>query len=183
MRLVIALGVALTAQGANAQFKCTGADGKVAFQQTPCDDRQRQEAIKLRDGLQPVSPRPEASGAAAPSPAPVPATTQPRPTESPYTRLNEMLARERRTTELEREIQATESAIDYRNNQLNAEIAALQAKKHQARNNLAGATWEQSISIEMQAVATKYKTQNDNDHERLKKLRADLETVKRAPGK
>lgn len=184
MRLVIALGVALTAQGANAQFKCTGADGKVAFQQTPCDDRQRQEAIKLRDGLQPAAPRPRASDAAASSPTGMAqAATQPRPTESPYTRLNEMLVRERRTAELEREIQSTEAAIDYRNNQLNAEIAALQAKKHQARNNLAGATWEQSISIEMQAVATKYKTQNDNDHERLKKLRADLETVKRAPGK
>lgn len=179
MRLAITVVMMFAAQAAQAQYKCTGADGKVAFQQTPCDDRQRQEAIRLRDGLQPTAPRMRAPDADAS----LPATTQPRPTDSPYTRLNEMLVRERRTTELEREIQATEGAIDYRNNQMNAEMAALRGQKQYAKNNLAGATWEQSISMEMQAVAIKYKTQNDNDHERLKKLRTDLESVKRAPGK
>ena len=104
MRLAITVVMMFAAQAAQAQYKCTGADGKVAFQQTPCDDRQRQEAIRLRDGLQPTAPRMRAPAADAS----LPATTQPRPTDSPYTRLNEMLVRERRTTELEREIQATE---------------------------------------------------------------------------
>lgn len=184
MRLVIAIVVTLAAPGAQAQYKCTGSDGRVSFQQTPCEDRQRQEAVRLRDALQPIPPRPRVSESVAPTPPQAPtAADQPRPTESPYTRLNEMLSRERRTLELEREIQATESAIDYRNNQLTAEMAALRSQKQRANNNLAGATWEQSISTEMQAVAIKYKTQNDNDHERLKKLRTDLESVKKVAGK
>ena len=57
MRLAITVVMMFAAQAAQAQYKCTGADGKVAFQQTPCDDRQRQEAIRLRDGLQPTAPR------------------------------------------------------------------------------------------------------------------------------
>jgi hypothetical protein len=41
---------------------------------------------------------------------------------------------------------------------MDSELAALRAKKYQARNNLAGATWEQSISTEMEAVAANYAT-------------------------
>lgn len=41
---------------------------------------------------------------------------------------------------------------------MDSELAALRAKKGQARNNLAGATWEQSISTEMEAVAANYAT-------------------------
>jgi hypothetical protein len=41
---------------------------------------------------------------------------------------------------------------------MDSELAALRARKSQARNNLAGATWEQSISTEMEAVAARYAT-------------------------
>ena len=37
------------------------------------------------------------------------------------------------------------------------EMDALRAQKARANNNLAGATWEQSLSTEMQAVAARYK--------------------------
>lgn len=39
---------------------------------------------------------------------------------------------------------------------MNAELAALRAKKAQANNNLAGAVWENSISEEMTTVVGRY---------------------------
>lgn len=53
-----------------------------------------------------------------------------------------------------------------------AEQAALRAKKERARNNLAGATWEQSISDEMQAVAAAHNTRVSIAQRELEDMRA-----------
>ena len=135
----------------SAQYKCTAADGRVTFQQTPCQEAKQQEKLRLQGA-------PQGTGMTA-GQGPKP----PQQTDSPYTRLADQLARERRATELEqreralvREINITSSRIDERNGLMNSEMAALREKKAYANNNLAGATWEQSISTEMQAVAAKY---------------------------
>lgn len=55
--------------------------------------------------------------------------------------------------------------------------AELREKKQRARNNLAGATWEQSISEEMKAVAAEYDIKirgAQTDVEALKRRRDDL---------
>ena len=70
-----------------------------------------------------------------------------------------------------------------RNVQMQNEFAALRSLKGTANNNLAGATYAQSLSTEMEAVASKYKALNDVDQERLKVLRADLATARQALGK
>ena len=88
------------------------------------------------------------------------------------------MTRTRRTQELQAQIQQAEDAIANRNTQMSAELNALGAKKTLARNNLAGATYEQSVSTEMQAVTQKYKTMNDVDLERIKQMRADLAALK-----
>jgi uncharacterized protein DUF4124 len=49
-----------------------------------------------------------------------------------------------------------EAAINNEQSAMNAELAALRGKKLAANNSLAGATWEQSISSEMQAITQKY---------------------------
>ena len=51
----------------------------------------------------------------------------------------------------------------------------LRNRKGYARNNLAGAMWEQSLSTEMQAVASKYAAEIDAKQERIKRLRAELD--------
>lgn len=50
--------------------------------------------------------------------------------------------------------------------------AALREKKGRARNNLAGATWEQSISDEMQAVAAAHTTRVGMAQRELEDMRA-----------
>ena len=61
------------------------------------------------------------------------------------------------------------------------QIANLQRKKQYANNNLAGATWEQSISDEMSAVSQKYDALIRNDQSQIDLLRADAERLRQPP--
>lgn len=162
---VIAVGLLVLPALAHGQFKCTDAQGQVSFQQVPCANSQAQQSLKLRSD-QPARPG---------SSAGVGAESQGGSVEQ---RMLKTLERERRVRELEREIADTESAISQRSSMMSNELAALQSRKHSAYNNLAGATWEQSISTEMQAITAKYRVLNDVDAERLKVLRADLAAAK-----
>jgi ubiquinone biosynthesis protein UbiJ len=53
---------------------------------------------------------------------------------------------------------------------MNEKITALRYKKRQARNNLAGATWEQSISVEMDAISNQYNSRIDSLREEVDRL-------------
>lgn len=90
------------------------------------------------------------------------------------------MERDRKVLELDREIERAELAMNNRNSQMAGEMEALRSRKALARNNLAGATLEQSISTEMQAFATKYKAMNDVDIEQLKQLRPQREAMRQA---
>ncbi|MDV7391114.1 hypothetical protein RZS08_07170, partial [Arthrospira platensis SPKY1] len=59
------------------------------------------------------------------------------------------------------------------------EMASLSRKKQFASNNLAGATWEESISEEMNAVAQKYDALIRNDQSRIEQLRAAADRLKK----
>ena len=61
---------------------------------------------------------------------------------------------------------------------MDSELAALRAKKGQARNNLAGATWEQSISTEMEAVAANYATKIRIAQDEIDALRKERPTLR-----
>jgi hypothetical protein len=47
MRTCLAIGLAVAAQAAFAQYKCTAADGAVSFQQAPCSSSQAGERMRL----------------------------------------------------------------------------------------------------------------------------------------
>ncbi len=64
-------------------------------------------------------------------------------------------------------------AVDRHRARCDAEISSLQGKKRFANNNLAGATWEGSISGEMAALATRCDTQNRELREEVDRLRAE----------
>jgi len=160
---------------ASAQFKCIDAVGRVSFQQTACASQEKQQQLKLRADA-PAQPAAPASSVAAPA-GPVDQAA------SADARMLRKMQGERRVLELERAVQATEFNIANRNVQMQNEFAALRGLKARANNNLAGATYEQSLSTEMQAVTAKYKALNDADQERLKLHRADLTGAKQALGK
>lgn len=169
MKKIAALILALPFTAA-AQFKCTDTEGKVSFQQAPCEGRSRQQSLILK---------------AAPEAQPTPDTTRPASGqgESSEAKTVRMMERDRRVRELTMEVAAAEASVGNRNAAMSAEMAALKNRKQLANNNLAGATWEQSLSAEMQAVAAKYRAINEVELERLKQLRAELATAKQVAGK
>ena len=162
MKTIVVLLVLATPMTASAQFKCTDAEGKVTFQQTACAKSGKQEPLKLRTD----APSRAASDVAAEG-------------GSVEQRMVRKLERDRVMRGVEDEIRDTEGAIANRNNAMVAEIAALRQRKASANNNLSGATFEQSVSTEMNAVAAKFKALNEIDIERLKQLRVDLAAAKR----
>jgi len=175
---VAALCMLLVLPGvASAQYKCVDAAGRVSFQQTPCAAQEKQQPLTLRSGAptQPVAPTVSPAGA-----GPAPPTDQ---AASADQRMLRKMQSERRVIDLERAVQAVEFNIANRNVQMQNEFAALRSLKAGANNNLAGATYAQSLSTEMEAVTSKYKALNDVDQERLKMLRADLATARQALGK
>lgn len=169
MKHLIAIATIAIAGVAHAQWKCVGPDGKVAFQQTPCAKNEQQQALDIRVS-QPSQPAaPPATGARV---------------VTADDRVLAMYARERSLTETTRQIGQLEHRIAIRGQLMEADLEALRARKSRAKNNLAGATWEQSISTEMEAVMTKHRTMNDVDMERLKRLRAELaELQAKAPAR
>ena len=170
MKKLLGLSLLVASCSASAQFKCVDSKGQIAFQQTRCSVSDKEQKVRVYVGE---------------APKPVPAASTAQPTIGPYQRMAANSERERLLEERARVIENLAGQINYlqdtiarRNLQMSAELANLQNKKAYARNNLAGATWEQSISTEMQAITQKYKTMNDVDFERMRQLRSDLEAAK-----
>lgn len=59
------------------------------------------------------------------------------------------------------QIEALHSEIETKKLKRDNELGMLRSKKKLAANNLAGATWENSISAEMQAVTLRYQSEID----------------------
>jgi hypothetical protein len=143
-----------------AQYKCTGPSGSVSFQQIPCSSGARSERLVVRSDA-------GAGAATAVQPASV-------ASESSEIRVLRTLEHDRKTRELSEQIGAIERTVAARGDQMSREMEALKSQKSRANNNLAGATWEQSISTEMAAVAQKYRAMNEADLGRLPALRSEL---------
>lgn len=86
--------------------------------------------------------------------------------------------RERAVRRINYDIDALEATMQADQRRMDAELAALREKKRYALNNLAGATWESSISQEMQAIAERYRAKSEADQRRLESLRARLAGIR-----
>lgn len=164
---LVALLLAALIGLAQAQVnKCTGLDGKVTFQDGPCSNKGGAIEVRPASGNAPATVAPMALGAqAAPK----------KQTEAD--RLNALTAvsqRERRKVDLdERLVPYAQGAINRQRTECDQQINALKAKKLAANNNLAGATWEGSISSEMTAVATRCDTRNRDLREEFSMLKKE----------
>jgi hypothetical protein len=142
--------------------KCKTTDGKVVFQDAPCAGEGGKIEVRPASGSALQTSAPAASAATPPQPAAL-GTKK----EGPFG------ANWQRKTYLEnRGIADARGALNSHQAQCEAKQKELAAKKGLARNNLAGATWEQSISTEMQAAATVCDS-------RSRDLRANLESLEK----
>lgn len=153
IRALIAIAL-LAALPAWAITKCVGADGRVSFQDAPCADG-RGEEVKLRLHSVATPKPPTALPIAADA---VGAGVAAAPT--PARKENTFGERWQRRTFLEnRGLPDARAALESHQSDCSRTQVRLAAKKRRALNNLAGATWEDSISGEMQAAAISCDTQ------------------------
>ncbi len=150
------LFISLTATA--GQFHvCTDANGKKSFQEQPCPQGAKAET-RTYEKSEPVA-----------APGDNRLTTD-NPTYQTIKNNNRRL-------ELERNIKKSERKIDKLEARRTQELAALRSKKRYANNNMAGATWEQSISTEMQAVSERYSSMIETERDELKRMREELQEV------
>ena len=161
-----------------AIFKCDDGTGKQIYQDRPC--------VSGKSSTYDVKPATGHAPKAAPVAAPAASTGQAdAPAAKPMTeaqRLNAQADLIRKRGRL-KDINELDLGGAYDNTlrvQANCrrDMDALSNKKRSSMNNLAGATWEQSISAEMQAVATRCQAEQQtaqNELERLRSEKAQLE--------
>lgn len=135
----------LTALPAGAQvYKCKEGATTV-FSATPCATDARQIDVRPASGAgrgtaaAPVAVKPEGAAAAAPAPGSAAA-----------------MRRQADQMQAERELRDAQALREKLVRDRENELEAQRQKKHRANNNLAGATWLQSISAEMQVISDNY---------------------------
>ncbi len=133
-------------------FKCTD-QGKTLYADKPCGNSAQKMTI--------ITTTPSGQGLATESMKAMSAT----------------LSRDRRTKEIEREIESLQENIRTFLTDLDQELARLKNKKRYANNNLAGATWEESISSEMEAVTASYTSKIDTANRQIDRLEAERERL------
>lgn len=161
----------MTTAPAWAIYKCQDAQGHASFQQMPCTGAMHGQKMDVQpaSGNRPAPPTTETAASAAALP-------------SETERLNALsgrLAKENRLSTLNNLIiDGAHGDIQRARQRCAAEIAAVRNRKASASNDLAGATWEQSLSTEMQAIAAQCDTEQRLLHanlERYTKEKQDLE--------
>jgi len=174
--LVFALFLPLTAALAQETYKCN-IGGTMVYQDRPCPG-----SVRRSDAMPPAKPaaapaQPAAAGAMAAAESP-----PIRPAVSDTERQKAFLAkgaRDRRISDLQYEIGRTEAAIAQLQSGMHAELAALDRLKAGANNNLAGATYLNSLATEQQAITSRYQVDITTQRERLKYLQEQLAAAKR----
>ncbi|MCG8429195.1 MAG: DUF4124 domain-containing protein [Chromatiales bacterium] len=138
-------------------YKCV-VDGKTTFSQSPCAPDAQEITIKKQ-------------------PAPYKEAATQR-TEKINAALDEV-GRKNQITRLEKKESALQRKISRLDRERDAELKKLERKKRRAENNFAGATWEQSISEEMQAVSMTYADKIQVERDKLKFVRDEITALKR----
>ena len=134
-----------SAGGALAINKCVGAGGKVSYQEAACAGAGGAIAIKPARGVDAPTPVPAQTPAQADAATP----TAAKPKEGPFG-----ASYQRRFFLENRGVPDARAATQYNKLECERKLKKLEADKAGARNNLAGATYLQSLAATMQAEAT-----------------------------
>ena len=86
---------------------------------------------------------------------------------------------ERKQREIDYAVDELESRIRQYQFDMQRELTQLRHKKDYAANNLAGATYEQSISEEMQVVADRYRVDIELARDRMAELRKEAAELRK----
>ncbi|WP_460882445.1 DUF4124 domain-containing protein [Pseudaeromonas pectinilytica] len=127
-----------------AVYKCTDKNGQLTYSGQPCGGDAKPVDVKV------YIPSAETVAAAQKD-------------------LDE-LSKQQDASRREREIASLENQIKGKQREMRTELDRLERKKSYANNNLAGATFLNSVSVEMQAVTAQYQAEIDS-------LRKEIESI------
>lgn len=157
---------------AHAISKCTLPDGKVVFQDTPCNGKG--DVLTVR----PASGHSQAPVEATPNTATGGTPDKPQTSAQRMTAQAAQLNSKRRIQEYEQvSIPYAQREMLAQRKQCDEQMKELSTRKLAANNNLAGATWEGSISQEMTAVATRCDTKDRQLKDSVESLRKECQAL------
>ena len=158
-RMLLFIAIATAAITANAEIYRCQVDGKTEFSQTPCAaDAEKYQVDYTRQNAENAQSISDQTS---------------RLRESTNASLNQM-----EINRLGREIDKEEANIRILQDKRDRELAALRSKKRRANNNLAGATWQQSISDEMIAVNKRYDSQVEDKQKRIERMLDQIDRLR-----
>ena len=167
MKIMLFLAVLLASFSAHSAFYKCVTNGKVTLTDKPCDEGSKSEELKNIH----VSPSPISVARQA---------QQKGGSSSSVERMNKAtssLFTDRRKKEINREILGKRERVSYLQKMMDLEVARLRTKKRYANNNLAGATWEESISEEISAVVARYDSKIAVTQRDIDRLYKDLDEL------
>ncbi len=153
---------------AGQYYVCTDAAGKKLFSQSPCAKGSSAE-VKTYENHLATTPDDESDVSHSPA-----STSKKLATESDSYRA---IRDGNRRNEITRDIKKTEQKISELERRRDLELALLRRQKSYANNNLAGATYQQSISTEMQTVTDRYASLINNHRDDISRMRTELATL------
>lgn len=172
MRAIVAAAIvattALTAPAYAQVYKCK-INGSTVFSDKPCEEDAK--PITVRPAAGHYTPAAEAPTAAQTQPADPGSATPPARSrlEAVDRRLKQRVIRD--------EIQRHEASLSAMRARRDRELAALRNQKGRALNNLAGATYLESLSSEMQAITSRYDTDMRLIESKIEKLRQEHDAL------
>lgn len=154
LALITLLAVTSSATAQTQFYKCKDKWGQPVFSQRPCGDSAESGTIA----------EPQYSGSSAET---APAHAAP---ETVGSTTWDKIEASNALRQADREIKRREGRFRGLEAEREQKIAALQNKKSYANNNLAGATWEESISSEMRAVNEQHQSKIDSERRNIDRL-------------
>ncbi len=162
IRIVVVLLVfaASTASGQTSYYKCTDERGRPIFSQRPCDAHAETGTVQ----------GPQHTGGNQFAPDPALKIGSGRNSEAAWDRVEASnLIRD-----AERQVKRREDHIARLEAERDGQIAVLKDKKRFASNNLAGATWEDSLSSEMQVINDQYQSKIESEQRKIDRLHEQI---------
>lgn len=151
MKILIATVILAIAGTANAEiYKCLDDKGRPQFSDRPCSENA--EIIEVKDHTAGISHGPQGD----------------------FSKVHDDIEKR----DIERKIGWREDEIDAFERIRDQKIGEIKRKQSHANNNLAGATWEQSLATEMDAVANDYNSRIDRKHQEIDRLRDRMARLK-----
>lgn len=165
-KLILSMCFLVAAPSYAEFYKCT-ADGKTTYSDKPCVGKGGKIELKVAPANSGPTLTPEEASVAL--------------SEKERVQANEKLRKDSdnrmKTRTLTEDIERAENQLRLLASNMEKELAVLKDKKRSAKNNLAGATYEQSISTEMTAVTNSYSNKIEVKKVEIERLRREKDEI------